>query len=147
MLALFVGVGVYAVSAGYESSGQQHSVNETFTPDAGNVTSLNQSDLSDVFYAESVTVTTNASGEGPSKLASPGRDYEWYPSNGTLKTLAGGKLDGVSSARILYGYTAPTPAQRGLVQLAAGELEMARLLALVGVVGAVVLAIGRLGQL
>lgn len=149
VLALFIGVGAYAASATYEANGQQREITDTFTPSPGAVSELNESHHDHVIYSENVEIVTNISdtgNTGPQFLAAPGKDYTWHPSNGTLRTNTSGVLANANSAQITFSYYAPLPEQRGLATLVAGELEIARLLALVGVVGAVVAAIWRLGQ-
>jgi len=102
--------------AGYEASlseaGEAYLVvNETFAPDAGNVTTLDESNNDQYYYDENVSVYTDGS------LLDAGTDYKWFTDNGTVKTLAGGSLDGKASANITYGYQQTTQTQRDLTAL------------------------------
>lgn len=147
-LGLLLFVGTFAASSAYETSGQEREVTDTFTPTPGAVTELNESNHDHVIYAEDVEVVTNISdtaSTGPEFLAAPGKDYTWFPENGTIKTNNTGVLADASSAQITFTYYGPLPEQRGIVALFAGQLEIARVLVLVGVVGVIVLAVGRLG--
>lgn len=76
--------------------------NESFTPDAGNVTELEDSNLQAADYNDTVTVY-NAS----NVTMTDGADYEWFDENGTLKTLAGGDLANDTTGYITYSYQRP----------------------------------------
>lgn len=120
-LIAIIGIGVVAmamlggVQAGLESAGDERTVaNETFTPDTGNVTVLNESNVDGVYYDDTVTVYD----ENNTRMQA-GTDYEWLDSNGTVRTLGGGDLDGDSSATITYGYSDPSDTQESLATLLA----------------------------
>lgn len=83
--------------------------NETWTPDAGNVTQLDESGREDAYYDQTVTVR-----DENDSLMQAGSDYEWHESNGTVKALSGGDLDGDDNATITYGYEEPTREQQRL---------------------------------
>lgn len=102
--------GVYATQAALENAGEDHFVtNETWTPDAGNVTTLEESNRNGAYYDTNVTVYDENGTEMDS-----GTDYKWYTGNGTVKALVGGGLDGDSSATISYGFQQTTAEQRAL---------------------------------
>lgn len=133
--------GVAAVNASYESAGPHTDIqNESWTPNAGSTTSLDHSNVDSVFYDETVVVQ-NASGVH----STDGVDYEWYPSNGTIKTLSGGNLDGETTATITYGYSTPTHLQRQLASLWGNMLNLSAFMLVVPAIGLVVLALRTLG--
>lgn len=119
VLALILGV-AYT----YETS-RPHTdvVNETWTPDAGNVTQLDDSELADTTYDTNVTVRNSSD-----VVMENETDYEWIPSNGTIKTITGGDLDGESSANITYGYDSPTDFQQNQLSVWVELSAVARLL-------------------
>jgi hypothetical protein len=102
ILVLLGAFGALSFQASLESGGQTQVVtNETFTPDASNITTLSESDRDDVVYARDRAVTVRDSNGTEMQ---PGSDYEWRRSNGSLRTVAGGDLDGEPSANITYSY-------------------------------------------
>lgn len=78
-------------------------VNETFTPDPGNVTTLNESNRNDVIYNDTVEVynSSNYFVEQPN-------NYTWFEGNGTIKTNSTGALSTEPTANITYSYFATT---------------------------------------
>lgn len=82
-------------------------VNETFTPDGPNVTTLSDSNLDLALYNETVTVYDSTGG-----LVEPGGNYSWLQRNGTIKTVNNSDLDSEPSANITYGYALQTEDQR-----------------------------------
>jgi hypothetical protein len=76
--------------------------NETWTPNAGSVTALDDSKLDGADYEETVTVYNSSD-----VLMSNQTDYTWFAGNGTIKALSGGDLDGEASATVSYNYTRP----------------------------------------
>lgn len=112
-LAVIGIVGVQTFQTGLADAGDDVEIDgETFEPDAGNVTQLEQSDRSGVYYDATVTVTDE---NGNQSIA--GTDYRWNQTNGTITTLAGGNLEGDSQATIDYGYEAPNDTQQGMAAL------------------------------
>lgn len=112
-IAILSMAGVAAYEASLAEAGEDKlEVNETFVPDAGNVTTLDESNRNGVYYAQNVTVY-----ESHQQLE-PGVDYRWIADNGSVKALAGGQLDGASSANITYAYQVTTQAQRDLAGVA-----------------------------
>lgn len=108
-------VAVFGLQAAAVDAGTDRSVDgESFTPDAGNVTALDHSNLDDVTYDEGVTVYDSEGG-----VVNPDSDYVWYQGNGTLRTVAGGALDGDASATIDYGYQTRSEDQQALIGLVA----------------------------
>lgn len=105
VVLLLAGVG--AINEAAFSVGEPDAFNETFTPDAGNVTQLNQSDRSGVEYGESVVVR-----DENGTLAAENTDYEWNATNGTVTTLSGGILEGDPNATIEYEYRALSDQQQ-----------------------------------
>jgi len=106
-------VSVAALQAAVANAGDNRIVvNETWTPDAGTVTELDESKQNGAYYSNQTTVydSTNVEMER-------GVDYEWYEDNGTVKALAGGGLDGESSATISFTYQQTTSEQRALAAI------------------------------
>lgn len=140
-LALLLLGGAAAVSDAYESAGQHSEIeNESFQPDAGNVTALEHSNLESVFYDHAVRVY----GEN-GQLVDEGADYEWYRGNGTIRTLAGGRLDGDTQADITYGYSTTTDTQTEFASLFANQVEVGKWLIFVLVVALLVGGMRTLG--
>lgn len=107
---LLASAGVYGFEAALATAGEDITIeNETWGPDAGNVTELNRSNEEGAFYEESVTVR-----DENGTLSKAGEDYEWIDSNGTVKALEGGTLDGDTEAGITYSYEQTTEEQRQL---------------------------------
>jgi len=107
-IAILASTAVYGLQAGLETAGEDHTnTNETWTPDAGNVTTLDDSNRTGAYYDKNVTVY-----DENDTLMDPGTDYEWYPGNGTIKTLTSGGLDNDSDALITYQYQQTTREQR-----------------------------------
>lgn len=131
-VAVILSVGIGATDAALSSSGRETAIDdESWTPDAGNVTELDESNIANARYSDTVTVTRN------SKEMTDGVDYEWYADNGTVKALEGGDLDGVSSASIDYAFTLPTDQQQDIASLFGGSFEIGGVL--VFVLGVVVI--------
>lgn len=102
--------GVAGLEAALESGGDDVTVeNETWTPDPGNVTQLDDSNIEGAYYDEDVEVR-----DENGNLSEEGTDYEWFAGNGTVKALSGGNLDGDAEATITYGYSETTAEQRQL---------------------------------
>lgn len=100
-------VGVAALQAGLISGGDDiTNVNETWTPNAGSVTQLEDSELDNAYYDNTTTVY-NTTGSTAVEM-DEGTDYEWIESNGTVKAIAGGGLDGATEATITYSYQLTT---------------------------------------
>lgn len=124
-IAILSMAGVSAYQAGLADAGEDYVVtNETWTPDAGNVTTLEESNRSGVYYSENVTVY-----DENGSVMDAGTDYRWFTDNGTVTALAGGGLDGDSTAKISYAYQVTTKSQRDLAGLA-GEIPRVAGLAL-----------------
>lgn len=114
-IVLVGGVAVWGLQAAAADAGAETTIDgETFTPDAGNVTELDHSNLADTYYSESVTVR-----DGGGNLVDPGADYVWDEDNGTIQTVSGGALDGASSATISYDYQTTTSDQNALIGITA----------------------------
>lgn len=110
-------VGVYATQAALEDAGDDILVqNETIKPTAGSVTTLDDSNRDGAYYNDNVTVR-----DENDTIVDRGSDYEWFATNGTVKPLTGGELDGDGNASVTYGYAQTTQAQRGMAGLL-GEL-------------------------
>lgn len=123
--------GVYATQAALENAGEDHTVtNETWTPDAGNVTTLEESNRDGAYYNTNVTVYDENGTE-----MDAGTDYEWFVGNGTVKALVGGDLEGDADATITYKFQQTTEEQRAL---AATLAEIPGMLGLILPVGLVV---------
>lgn len=105
-------IAVSGFQAGLENAGTNELVtNETFTPDPGNVTVLDDSQRSGAYYGESVDVYENGT------EMDSGSDYKWYPGNGTVQAVVGGGLDGDTEAQITYRFQQTTAEQRSMAGL------------------------------
>jgi len=112
-IAILAMAAIAGLQAGLEDAGEDRVVtNETWTPDPGNVTTLEESNREGAYYAERVNVY-NATGVE----VDAGTDYEWYPGNGTVKAISGGKLDGESEATITYEWQQTTQEQRQMAAM------------------------------
>lgn len=124
--------GVVATQGALENAGEDRYVtNETWTPDAGNVTVLNESQRKGAYYSENATVYDENQTE-----MDAGTDYEWFSENGTVKAVVGGGLDGDSEATISYAFAQTTAEQRGIAR---GLSNIPSMLGLVAPLGLVVL--------
>lgn len=107
-IAILSMVAISGIQAGLEDAGEDRQIeNETWTPDAGTVTELEESNREGAYYADRVNVY-NATGV----KVDEGSDYEWFEGNGTVKALTGGELDGESEATITYEFQQTTKEQR-----------------------------------
>lgn len=132
----FLAVGILAMmavagsQAALETAGEDHTINsETWTPDAGNVTTLDESNRDGAYYNETAVVKDENGNDSEA-----GVDYEWFAGNGTVKALSGGNLDGDTSATITYSFQQTTEEQR---QFAAMLAELPRLIGIALPVGAI----------
>lgn len=117
-VALILLSGAAAVDEAIQSGGTTHSItDETWTPQTGTFVELNESKLS-VRYDRTVVVRD----ENNTQMLA-GDDYEWNQSNGTVKALAGGRLDGDSSASIDYAYVALTDSQEQFASMTGDGLD------------------------
>jgi len=106
-LAIVGMMGLVAVDASLEANGDRKVIdNETFTPNPGNLTTLSDSKIEEARYNNTVRVWNDSEVEMEAET-----DYEWYSDNGTLKTIAGGRLAGDSQGNITYGYLLLTEEQ------------------------------------
>lgn len=113
-IVLLVGVSIFAYQAAIAEAGEDTVVtNESWTPTAGSVTQLDNSNQEGAYYGNDTTVF-----DSTDSLMDRGADYRWFADNGTVKAVAGGDLDGESSATISYTYQQTTAEQRGLFNLA-----------------------------
>lgn len=114
-IVLVGGVAVWGLQAAAADAGAETTINdESFTPTAGEVTTLEHSNLNETYYDETVTVR-----DGNGNVVDAGADYVWFEGNGTIKTVTGGALDGASSASIDYAYQRPTADQQALIGITA----------------------------
>lgn len=113
IIAIFAAAAPTALSETLNEAGENVDVtDETWTPTAGSVTTLDQSNKDNVAYDEAVVVRDS----NGNRVYSP-EDYRWFESNGTIKTVTGGQLDGETSATIDYSYQATTEQQRSFAAL------------------------------
>lgn len=102
----------YGFQAALADAGEDYTVvNETFTPGAGTITELENSNLTGGYYDNATEVY-----DGNGTEMDAGTDYTWLESNGTIRTLAGGGLDGDSEATITYSYQQTSKEQRGIAK-------------------------------
>lgn len=119
-IAIVAAMGVFGLQTALAGAGQKETVDsESFTPNAGSVQTLDRSNLANTYYNETVQVA-DENGE----RSFEGQDYEWFESNGTIKPLTGGNLDGDASATITYSYRRTTQTQRQLTAML-GEIPRA----------------------
>lgn len=116
LIVAIVGVGM--LQAGLISGGDDISnVNETWTPNPGSVTQLDDSELDNAYYDNETTVY-NTTGSTAVEMTE-GTDYEWTESNGTVKAISGGGLDGATEATITYSYQLTTDEEERIAGLLA----------------------------
>lgn len=103
--ALLLITGISAIDAAAQNSGEHTDIDgESWAPNAGTFTELDDSRIDGAVYSDNVTVR-NESGA----RMEPGSDYEWDRNNGTVKALSGGNLDGTGqNASISYSYSIPS---------------------------------------
>lgn len=107
-LAILASTAIAGYQAALETAGDDTTItNETWTPDPGNVTTLDDSTQTGAYYTDAVDVYNDTG-----TPVDPDTDYTWFPGNGTIKTTAGGALDGEPSATITYSYQQTTASQR-----------------------------------
>lgn len=112
-LVILAIAGVQLFQAGLATAGDKQEISdESFTPTAGSLTTLDRSDLDNAYYSD----TVNVQDENGSQSFN-GTDYIWFQDNGTIKPLTGGNLDGDASATIDYSYRKTTAEQRGFAQM------------------------------
>jgi len=113
VIAIVAAASAPAISATLNEAGERTSItNESFTPNAGSVTTLEQSKLDNTVYDDSVTVYDDTNDR-----VYEGDDYQWFESNGTIKTVTGGELDGDTSATVSYSFQSTTETQRGFAAM------------------------------
>ena len=112
-LAIILIAGVTGINAAVKASGPATTVSdENFTPNAGNVTELSQSNVKTAIYDRQVVVLD----ENGTRMLED-NDFYWHEDNGTLETIEGGDLDGDTSASISYGYNEPGGEVRGFASI------------------------------
>lgn len=140
---LFAVGGIYVLDASAQDSRHQIAVtNTSFTPDGGNISSTEYSNLSRAEYDESVTVR----GEDKSVIDQTG-NYTWHTSNGTLRTTPNSTLANQSVGYLSLNYTGQTPKQTAVTNISFDAQEVIAPLVLVGGLGltaAVLFFLGRM---
>lgn len=112
-LVVLGAMGIWGVQASIITAAEDTTVqNETFTPDAGNITTLEHSNQDHTWYSDNATVY-----DENGTLMDYGDDYLWYQSNGTLRAVSGGGLDGDTEGKVTYSYAQTTEEQRELAQI------------------------------
>lgn len=112
-IVLVGAVSIFGFQAALADAGQSEVViNESWTPDPGNVTTLEYSNRAGAYYDNETQVYDSTSTE-----VERGVDYTWNDDNGTVTALEGGTLDGATNATITYEYQQPTEQQQGLANL------------------------------
>lgn len=113
-LIILAMIGVGGLDAALREAGDDFTVvNETWTPDAGNVTDLENSNLTGAFYSDTVEVY-----DENKTLQDAETDYIWYSDNGTIQAVVGGGLENDSNATVTYTYQQTTEEQRTYTRLA-----------------------------
>lgn len=112
-LVVLGAMGIWGLQASLVNAAEDRTIqNETFVPDAGNVTTLEFSSMNHTWYGDDVTVY-----DENGTLMNNQTDYLWHPSNGTITTLSGGELAGDAEAKITYTFAQTTESQRQLAQI------------------------------
>lgn len=112
-IVFVIGVGIWGLQAAVADAGTDHDIDgESWTPNAGNVTTLDHSNLNHTYYDAAVTVY-----DSNNNKVNPGEDYVWFDHNGTVKAVSGGALDGETSATIDYSYQTTTSDERSLIRM------------------------------
>lgn len=112
-LAIVAMMAVMGIQTALAGAGDREVIDgESFNPSAGSYQSLDRSNLANTYYNDSVSVT-DENGD----RSFEGRDYEWNATDGTIKPIVGGNLDGDSTATIDYDYRRTTERQRELAAL------------------------------
>lgn len=112
-LVVLGAMGVWGMQASLVNAAEDRTVqNETFTPNSGNITTLEHSNQNHTWYSDNVTVY-----DENGTVMDYGDDYLWFQSNGTLKTLAGGQLAGDTEGTVTYSYSQTTEEQRQLAEI------------------------------
>lgn len=115
-LALLLVLGFAAVDAAFQEGGAYNSVvNESWTTDPGNFTTLDNSNLDQALYYDNETVFNSSGVE-----MTDGVDYEWNRTTGEIKAIQGGDLDPAQSANITYNFTTFTEEQQAFLDVFEG---------------------------
>jgi ABC-type glycerol-3-phosphate transport system substrate-binding protein len=110
-VALLVAAGAVAVDASVEEGSKEVTVNaESFTPNTTTYVELNESnrDKANYFKKRNIVVR-DGNGDRVDRT-----DFQWNSTNGTIKAVPGGALDGATNAEIDYGYYPITPLSENL---------------------------------
>lgn len=128
-IAIVSVIAVAAFQAALATAGDRAVVRgETFTPTTGSAISLDRSNLDNAYYNGTVDVEDENGDQSFN-----GTDYIWYQQNGTIEPLAGGNLDGDTSATIDYSYRRTTERQRTLAGLLATIPKTSSILPVLGI--------------
>jgi len=100
-LAILGIIAPVALQAALEDTGDRSAVNESFTPQSGQVSNLSSSNVEGRFYDAESNITVID--ENGAVMAQP-EDYFWFARNGTIKTNASGDLAGDSEGFVDYGF-------------------------------------------
>lgn len=142
-LGAFLFVGFYVVDAGIQTSLHDVTVtNETFTPDGGNLSVFDNSQLNRATYDETVTVRNETDGQ----VLAPSGNYTWFSGNGTLETTANSDLANASSATVTYGYEGQNREQTATTNIIVEFMGVLVPLAFVGFVSFLAIALLVLGR-
>lgn len=119
-------------------------VDESFTPqgNTGQFITLDNSNSDDLTYSDDVEVKNK---DGNHSIE--GADYEWNSDNGTIKPLAGGNLEGDTTATINYTIWNPTQQDDDVADTVVTMADLGQWIPLVLLVALVLLAISTLGGL
>lgn len=142
-LAAFLFVGFYVVDAGIQTSLHDVTVtNETFTPDGGNLSVFDNSQLNRATYDETVTVRNASTGS----VFDESGNYTWFSGNGTLSTTDESDLANASSATITYGYNGQTLEQTKTTNIVVNFMGVLVPLAFIAFVSFLAVALFALGR-
>lgn len=133
---VFIG-GISVVDSAHVTGSPNTAIeNETWVPDAGNVTTLSDSNLERAYYDPAATVY-----DENKTLMDPAGNYTWYQSNGTIEATTGGDLDGDANATISYGYQQASTTSTGIATLFGGLFSSGSSLLLVLAAAGVLVAL------
>ena len=102
-VVLFIALFLFVASSASTMGAQEQIISgEPFAPSTASPVLLNYSNIPNAIYNPYPEVKLGTSGTG--NLTAQGKDYQYFPNNGTILSVSGGSLDGAASAQITYRY-------------------------------------------
>lgn len=113
---LILSLGVVAVQDSMDRGGEPYTVQGESIADSpltgGQTYEVDNANVPNARFQNRVEVR-NGTGE----MMVADEDYVWYPSNGSVKVVTGGRIDGDEEMTITYAYNVPTDEQRELTTI------------------------------